>query len=289
LPIRPSAAPSALVARLAADEATARRLSHLIEESLEGTAVSAFEAAQGWTVEVILRGETDRLALVRLIESALEPDVAKGLTFEPLAEKDWVEASLAGLKPVRAGRFFIHGSHDRHRVPPNAVAIEIEAALAFGTGHHGTTRGCLMALDALRRRTKPRRVLDVGTGTGILAIAAARALHRKIRATDIDPAAVQAAKVNAALNRVRPDLDFFLARGAAAPGRYDLIFANILADPLVRMSATLSRKLARGGTLILSGLLAEQAGAVISAYRRQGMRLERRSQLDEWVTLVLRG
>jgi ribosomal protein L11 methyltransferase len=239
-------------------------------------------------VEIILGGDADRAALLRLIESDLGGDAAKSLSFDLLAQKGWVEASLAGLTPVRAGRFFIHGSHDRGRVPPNAIAIEIEAALAFGTGHHGTTRGCLLAFDRLMRQAPPQRVLDVGTGSGILAIAAARALHRKVRATDIDPTALHAAKANAHLNRAGADVRLSLARGPQPGARYDLIFANILAGPLVRMSAALARKLARHGTLILSGLLAGQAAAVVSAYRRQGLILERRIQLEEWVTLVMR-
>jgi ribosomal protein L11 methyltransferase len=193
------------------------------------------------------------------------------------------------LKPVCAGRFFIYGAHDRARVPPNAIAIEIEAALAFGTGHHGTTRGCLLAFDRLLRRARPERVLDVGTGTGILAIAAGRALRRRVQATDIDPVALCAAKANATANRAAAHIELSLASNAGRrSGRYDLIFANILASPLIRMSAGLAGMLDRRGTLILSGLLADQSAAVASAYRRQGLVLERRIQLDEWTTLTMR-
>ncbi len=193
------------------------------------------------------------------------------------------------MKPVRAGRFFIHGAHDRAHVPPNAIAIEIEAALAFGTGHHGTTRGCLLAFDRLLRRARPERILDVGTGTGILAIAAGRALRRRVQATDIDPVAICAAKANAAANRAASHVGLSLASNAGRrSGRYDLIFANILAGPLIRMSAGLASMLNRRGTLILSGLLADQSTAVASAYRRQGLVLEQRIQLDEWTTLIMR-
>lgn len=193
------------------------------------------------------------------------------------------------MKPVCAGRFFIYGAHDRARVPPNAIAIEIEAALAFGTGHHGTTRGCLLAFDRLLRRARPERVLDVGTGTGILAIAAGRALRRRVQATDIDPVALCAAKANATANRAAAHIELSLASNAGRrSGRYDLIFANILASPLIRMSAGLAGMLDRRGTLILSGLLADQSAAVASAYRRQGLVLERRIQLDEWTTLTMR-
>jgi ribosomal protein L11 methyltransferase len=198
-----------------------------------------------------------------------------------------VAASLTGLKPVQAGRFFIHGSHDRTQVPENAIGIEIEAALAFGTGHHGTTRGCLLALDQLLRRTSPRRILDVGTGTGILAIAAARAVHAPVIANDIDPTACAAARDNARLNRVRRWVAVVPAK-AKTRGGYDLIMANILALPLIGMSNKLARQLVPEGHLVLSGLLPGHDRAVIAAYRGQGLSLIRRMQIEGWVTLTMR-
>lgn len=274
-----------MVARLLTEEAIARRLAYLVEESFEGAAVSAFEAEGRWAVEVILSETCDRDAITALLRQ--ESGGETPLSIDPLAERDWVAASLTGLKPVRAARFFIHGAHDRVRVPANAIGIEIEAALAFGTGHHGTTRGCLLALDRVMRRAHPRRVLDVGTGSGILAIAAARVAHVPVTATDIDPVACRAARDNAALNRVRGWINVLPARTKLA-GHYDLIVANILALPLIEMSGALAGHLARRGCIILSGLLPEHARAVISAYRRQGLSLEKRTINDGWVTLIMR-
>ena len=194
---------------------------------------------------------------------------------------------------MRAGRFLIYGSHDRRIVRANDWALEIEAALAFGTGHHGTTRGCLLALaDALKRR-RPRRVLDVGTGTGILALAAAKALKRPIVAGDIDPEAVRVARDNAHLNGVAGLTTFYIAPGvrhpsANRPRRFTLVTANILARPLKRLAPALAQVLASGGALILSGLLARDVPGVLSAYAAQGLALERRRDLDGWATLVLR-
>jgi ribosomal protein L11 methyltransferase len=274
-----------MVARLLTDEAAARRLAHLVDEHFEDTAVSAFEAEGRWAVEVILSGTSDHNAIAELLRSE-SPD-GSPLFFEPLAERDWVAASLVGLKPVRAGRFFIHGAHDRLLVPANAIGIEIEAALAFGTGHHGTTRGCLLALDRVLRSTRPRRVLDVGTGTGILAIAAARAAHAPVTATDIDPVARHATRDNAAFNRVRKWIAVLPAE-ARLTGVYDLVMANILALPLIEMSDALTRRLAPRGYIVLSGLMPEHARGVVSAYRAHGLSLERRMLLEGWVTLTMR-
>jgi ribosomal protein L11 methyltransferase len=205
-----------------------------------------------------------------------------------------------------AGRFVIHGAHDRARVAPNRIGIEIEAALAFGTGHHGTTSGCLLALDALLRTRRPEpipphargrdkkwRVLDIGTGTGILAIAAARALRTRVLASDNDIAAVRVARENARSNRVGALAEIFTAAGAQtrrlrerAP--YDLVLANILLGPLKLMAAPAARLLAPGGRIVLSGLLPAHANAAIAAYRMQRLVVERRIVLDGWVTLVMR-
>jgi ribosomal protein L11 methyltransferase len=218
---------------------------------------------------------------------------AAALTIEQVAPADWVKQSLAGLKPVRAGRCIVHGAHDRASVKPNDIGIEIEAALAFGTGHHGTTRGCLLALDELAKRQRARRVLDVGTGSGVLAIAAAKILRARVTASDIDPVAVEAARANARLNRAAAAITFVRAAGAnaraiATAKPYDLIFANILLGPLLRLAVPLRRLAAPGARMVLSGLLPGHANAVLAIYRAQGFMLERRIALDGWVTLVLK-
>ena len=228
-----------------------------------------------------------------LVHDCLGARAAQALAFEPIAARDWVGESLAGLSPVVAGRFVVHGAHHRGRLTSHRMAIEIEAALAFGTGHHGTTLGCLLALDRWlkSRRSRQTRVLDVGTGTGVLAIAAAKAIGRSVFASDIDLAAVVIARENALANDVGPRVRVLHAPGvrarALAVRRYDLVFANILLSPLKRMAAALARRIAPGGTLVLSGLLHDQANAALAAYRFQGLRLSRRIELEGWTTLCL--
>ena len=221
---------------------------------------------------------------------------SEALRFETIAERDWVARSLAGLKPVEAGRFIVHGAHDRAAIIPGRIAIEVEAALAFGTGHHGTTRGCLLALDHVLRRRRPHapyRILDVGTGSGVLAIAAAKALRTGVLATDIDPRVVRVAQENARINRVAPLIEVFCARGldarrTHARGPYDLVFANIMLGPLRGLARPIAALLAPSGRVILSGLLAAQANAALAAYLPQGLALERRIGLEGWMTLILR-
>ena len=285
------------VARIVTDEARARRIADLLGESFDPaeTAVAAFEREDGtpkppWLVEVYFRTEPDYDAVTGLIHLAAgdETEVA----FDTFSDKDWVAASLEGLAPVPAGRFTIHGSHDRARVAKNTIAIEIEAALAFGTGHHGTTRGCLLALDDLLKRRRPHRPLDIGTGTGVLAIAAARALHRRVLASDIDPVAIATARNNIRFNKAGAFVTGLVARGTTAQAMqarkpYDLVFANILMGPLVRLAAPMAKLLAPGATVILSGLLHSHANAALAAYRAQGLHLIRQIKLDEWTTLVL--
>jgi ribosomal protein L11 methyltransferase len=284
------------VARLACDQPTARRLAAYLGESLdpESTACAAFEGDNGqWQVAIHFRDKPDEAALRALVRLAVNDAAASALTLEPVAPADWVKQSLAGLKPVRAGRCIVHGAHDRARVKPNDIGIEIEAALAFGTGHHGTTRGCLLALDDLAKRRRAPRVLDIGTGSGVLAIAAAKILRARVTASDIDPVAVEAARANARLNRVGAAIIVVRAAGAnaraiAAGAPYDLIFANILLGPLLRLAVPLSRLAAQRARIVLSGLLPGHANAVLAIYRAQGFVLERRIPLDGWVTLVLR-
>ncbi|HZZ31086.1 MAG TPA: 50S ribosomal protein L11 methyltransferase [Phenylobacterium sp.] len=210
---------------------------------------------------------------------------------DKLADADWLAMALSGLPPVRAGRFFVYGAHDTGRVPASAVALRIEAGAAFGTGHHGTTEGCLSAFDQLLKRRRFKRVLDVGCGTGVLAIAAARTGSRIALGTDIDAPSVRIANENATLNRARAR--FVHASGlndarVRRPAPYDLVFANILAPPLVALSQDIKLALKPGGIAILSGLLRTQERRVFAAYASKGFRLERRLHRDAWATLVLR-
>lgn len=283
--------------KLVCDEATARSVADIVVEMFDPaeTAAAAFEneATGRWEVEVYFSAEPDMDMVRDLVAGAAGADAAAAVTFDAIDEKDWVKASLDGLAPVPAGRFIVHGSHDRGRIPGNAIAIEIEAALAFGTGHHGTTRGCLLFLDDILKRRRPRHVLDVGTGTGVLAIAAARALRRPVAAGDIDPVAVEAARSNAVHNRsgawVRP----VVAKGVGHPGLragapYDLVFANILARPLMRLAPSIASVAALEADVILSGLQARDVPGVLAAYRAQGLSLLARRDLEGWASLHLR-
>jgi ribosomal protein L11 methyltransferase len=289
-PLSPS---STAIALLETDEQSAHCIADFFAESFaaDEVAVSLVDNGAGrWRVAMYFRAAPDETMVRRLTAAAAGTAVAKALRFERVAAKDWVRESLAGLAPVAAGRFIVHGAHDRARIPHNRIGIEIEAALAFGTGHHGTTRGCLLALDWLCKSLPRRRILDLGTGSGVLAIAAARALRRPVLATDIDGSAVLAARANAALNRTGSFVELVMAAGVTGQklrerAPYDLVLANILLRPLQRLAAPLTRLTAPGARVVLSGLLASQANAAIAAYR--GLALERRIDLDGWTTLVL--
>jgi len=283
------------VMRMTTDEVSARAMTDLLGEVFDPaeTAVAAFETPDGraWLLEAYFASDPDEQAIRDLVRP-LVGERAEAAVFEVLDQQDWVRNALDGLRPVPAGRFLIHGAHDRGAVHPHHLAIEIEAALAFGTGHHGTTRGCLLALAAELKRRRPRHVLDVGTGTGILAFAAAKALKTRLVAGDIDPEAITVAQGNARLNGIAPYLSFYVAPGlrhplAARPGHFDLVMANILAKPLRRLAPSVARVLAPGGTLILSGLLERDVPGILSAYAAQGVRLRRRSGLEGWATLVM--
>jgi ribosomal protein L11 methyltransferase len=291
-------APPAIRATFAVpDEASGRRIADVLAESVDAdtAAVTAFEKTDGhgWAVALHFAETPDEAALRDLVALAAGEDAAAALAFDTVAARDWVAASLEGLKPVEAGRFVVHGSHDRHRIAVNKLGLEVEAALAFGTGHHGTTRGCLLLLDDVLRRHRPVRVLDLGTGSGVLAMAAAKALRIPVLASDIDPQAVRVARDNARRNGVGEFVDCIQADGFGAPaftawGPFDLVLANILANPLRAMATGLAHHLAPNALVILSGLLPAHAGPVIAAYRARGLRLARRLEIDGWASLLLR-
>src|SRR5947199_4430698 len=237
-----SIAPTHRVSFAVSDEHAAKGVvDALTEIFFEGqAAIAAFERPDGrWDVTVHFADAPDQALVRELVANAADADIAAGITFDTVEAKDWVKASLEDLVPVPAGRFVVHGQHDRERIAPNKLGIEIEAALAFGTGHHGTTRGCLLLLGEVLRSRQPRRVLDLGTGTGVLAIAAAKALRRRVLASDIDPVSIRVARDNARLNGVGNLVETIRASGFSAPqfsarARFDPVLANILANPFRR-------------------------------------------------------
>jgi ribosomal protein L11 methyltransferase len=262
------------------------------DEILAEFPVGLREAPGGaWEVTVYLSGTAGKRQTAAL--RALSAGVlgAPGFSVGRLPETDWVAKSLAGLRPVAAGRFLVHGRHDRARRRPNTFNIEIDAGQAFGTGHHGTTAGCLVAIDRLAKTRRIRNGLDIGTGSGVLAIAIAKATKVPVLASDIDPVAVRIARENIRLNGVARYVRAVTAanlrkRVFEAPAPFDLIVANILAGPLMGLAPEIARALAPGGTVILSGLLPEQRTRIVAAYRGQGLAFGRSSILDGWLTLT---
>ena len=252
-----------------------------------------------WQLDGYFETEPDAgtLAALRTLVPSAQGQQA---VVERIVEEDWVTLSQAGIEPVRAGRFFVHTSSNAERIPAGAKGFLIEAGLAFGTGQHETTTGCLMMLDRLKRQGNHYRdVIDLGTGTGLLAFAAMHLWPRAFAtATDIDPIAIDVTAENAALNGIRLGRREGRLALVVAPGvehrtikrraPYDLIIANILAGPLIEMAPSIAAELDEGGTLILAGLLDSQARRVATAYRRQGLRLAGRIDRGEWPTLMLR-
>lgn len=262
-------------------------------ESPQALAVTLFECGHD-RIEVSAHyaAKPSRHLLTQLIEAASRDGEHGALRIEALAQKNWVAEAESLRGPVRAGRFLVHGRHDRGKVQAGRSTVEIDASVAFGTAHHATTRGCLMALDRLAKRDHPRSVLDIGTGTGILAIAAAKALKANVVASDMDPVAVAVAAENARTNGVQSRVIVVEADGLAHPAlrraKTDLLFANILLRPLLDLAPAFASALRPGGICVLSGLLEPQARQVEARFKSLGFRLDSRILLDGWATLLLR-
>jgi len=282
------------VMRLSADEFSAKRIAHLFAETYdpETVAASAFESENGWSVEVHFVNNPDRVA-VRDLLRAISADAVAAAVFETVAQKDWVLASLAGLKPVHIKRFVVHGAHDRAKVCANQIGIEIEAALAFGTGHHGTTKGCLAAIERVACRCRPKNILDLGTGTGVLAIAAARLMRCTVIAGDVDPISIATSRANVQFNHAGNFVRVSHAGGVNSPviragAPYDLVIANILLPTLKRLAHPVSLLLSPGAIVILSGLLKSQVNAAFAVWQAHGLTLLHRETIEGWTTLTLR-
>jgi ribosomal protein L11 methyltransferase len=273
----------------AAAEALARALERLDPEP---TGVGVFEIEDGsglWEVGAYFLEPPDEIMLALLAMA----HGAAPFALSELPEIDWVAKVRRELTPVEAGRFFVYGSHDADKVPPGRIALLIEAAVAFGTGHHGTTLGCLRALDRLvDEGFVARNVADIGCGTAVLAMAAASVWPNPVIASDIDAVAVDVARANAEINGLESRVDCIEAAGfdhprlaAAAP--FDLVFANILKGPLIELAPAMAAHVAPQGLAILSGLLVVQAADVLAAYASAGFTLRTREDIGEWSTLVL--
>lgn len=277
------------------DRALAHRLAGLLQDIIEPTpeALTLFEnGPSGWRIEAYYPEAPDTEALHAQLASFAGDSVPE-LLASPVPDKNWVAISQAALPPVTAGRFTVHGSHDTGRVPRGPNSILIDAGEAFGTAHHATTYGCLLAIDRILRSRTFRRVLDLGCGSGVLAIAVARILpHAQILASDLDLQSVMVARENMRVNAVAHRIDAFAAEGLEAPklrrpGAFDLVIANILADPLISLAPAIARALEPGGMALLSGILIDQAPAVISAYRAHGFTLVSHDRHTGWSALTL--
>lgn len=243
-----------------------------------------------WEASVYMMADEEEMVRDRVADALAEPFPGLTISREIIPDVDWIAKSLEGLKPVRAGRFIVHGSHDRDKVRENDVAIEIDAGQAFGTGHHGTTAGCLEVIDKVLRARPVKNALDLGTGSGVLAIAVRKVKKIPVLATDIDPVAVRVARENVKRNGIASGIRVETAPGFHSPafredGPFDLIIANILARPLMKMAPELGHHLAPGGSVILSGILAAQRWKVIAAYSGAGMRHLSTIWRNGWVTM----
>jgi ribosomal protein L11 methyltransferase len=263
------------------------------EEEIPIATTEIDEKNDVWEASIYLGAEVDEDEIRDRFAALLQPGYS-GLTIEReiLPDIDWIAKSLEGLKPVRAGRFLVHGSHDRDKVRINDIAIEIDAGQAFGTGHHGTTAGCLETIEKVMASRRVTNVLDLGTGSGVLAIAARRLRNIPVLATDIDPIAVRVARENVRRNGIAAGITLETAPGFHSTvfsrhGPFDLIIANILARPLIKMAPQLVSHLAPGGSVILSGILASQRWKVLAAYNGARLRHVRTIWRNGWVTIHL--
>lgn len=295
--------PARRLALTLADRDHAHTLAGAIQNLLDPPpdALTLFETKEngtaGWRIDAYYDAPPSPHDLDDALQELVGPEPLRGvsITLEEVPDLNWVALSQAALPPVRAGRFTVHGSHDRARVPQGPGAILIEAGEAFGTAHHATTYGCLLAIDRLTRHgaaRPPRHILDLGCGSGVLAIALRRALpSARIIATDLDAPSIAVARENARTNRCASSIRFHVADGLAHKAlrraRFDLVVANILAGPLIGLARTIASVVRSGGRLVLSGILVPQAAAVIAAYRAAGFRLVRHDRIHEWSTLEL--
>jgi ribosomal protein L11 methyltransferase len=274
------------------------------EEAMEGhvETVSRF-AAEGqdegdgglWVVDGLSRhpiGKPELLASVAAVAAAYRIDMPD-VEFGRLEQRDWLMLNQAAFPPILAGRFYIHGSHVTEAAPAATISMQVDAGTAFGSGEHASTKGCLMALDGLSKRGRLMNILDVGCGSGILSLAAAKLFRSRVLASDIDPESARVARENARDNQVSEFVTALEATGyrhreIARRAPYDLIFANILARPLVSMAKELNAHLKPGGHAILAGLLERQERMVLSAHQMQGLSLRQRILIDGWACLVIR-
>lgn len=273
------------------DKARAEALALALERlDPEPTGVGVFEVEDGnniWEVGGYFTEAPDQVGLALLSVS----HGAAAFAVSELPDTDWVAHVRRELNPVEAGRFFVYGAHDADKVPADRIALRIEAAMAFGTGHHGTTRGCLQALDRLAADGhSPTRIADIGCGTAVLAMAAAKVWQAEVIATDIDQVAIDVAVANLAANRLTDRVDTYVAPGFDHPalvGPFDLVLANILKGPLIALAPDMANALAPGGVAILSGILTEQAEVVAEHYALHGVNLVERIDIVDWSTLIL--
>lgn len=275
-------------------QSDAMRIAQILDEAEhpQSLSVSTFDVGPGrFEISALYNTAPDRNDLQALINAAATDRSASPLRIEVVPDADWVTISQGQRGPVRAGRFLIHGSHDRGRIARNRYTIEIDADQAFGTAHHATTLGCLFVLDELAKWGRPNLVLDVGTGTGVLAIAAALAFDRAVIATDNDPVAVRIAQQNAAKAHISQSVHAFVADGLAHPKLRrlapDLIVANILARPLYALAPAMARIIVPGGYVLLSGITESQARGTTARYSSLGFVLEKQIILDGWAALLL--